>query len=397
MLNMDLNKRLDEINSVFGLTLNTLLLFLKSNENYNSKILNMAKNYNVETNINFNIFTSLSDFYYRENLHSDILKFIFDPYTEKIGNKKYIAIFKKYLENKLNKKIELNLSSVKIERETNKIDLLIYDDSKNCIFIENKINNAVDMDDQIGRYYANLLKKNYKVNAIVYLTLSPLKKLNREYSIKDPNMRKIIESFLIEIPVVNKREEYNFNEDVINKCIGVSNNDVSTVYLREYSSLLKYLGGNFMADELNVEAMYKFFEDKEILKSFRILGNLWDNRPVITGKAFIEYFKNELDFSTHSEDDNSVFKTIKTDVNIGLCNDFSFGFVHTPNKQITASNKRIFKELLNNENISKYFTNDELCSDEWWVYKAIDHNKINSFNDLKKLEKDLEKLIVENM
>ena len=253
------------------------------------------------------------------------------------------------------------------------------------------------MDDQIGRYYVKLLEKNYKVNAIVYLTLSPLKKLNKDYSIKNLDTRKVIDKILIELPVINKIEEFNFTEDVIKKCIEKSNNDISTVYLKEYICLLKYLGGNFMADELNVEAMYKFFGDREVLKSFRIIGNLWDNRPQIIGKVFIEYFKNELNYSIHSEDENSVLKKIKDDVNIGLCNDFSFGFVHTPKKQITPSNKRKFRELLNNENILKYFTNDEICADEWLVYRMIDHNNINSFNDLKKLEKELEKLINENI
>ena len=132
---MSINTKLLEINNILGSTLDSLLVFLKLNEKYCSKIIDLNKNYNVEDNINFNIFTSLSDYYYRENLHSDILKLIFDPYTEKIGNKKYIAIFKNYLENRLNKKIELDINSVKIERETNKIDLLIYDKLNNCIFI----------------------------------------------------------------------------------------------------------------------------------------------------------------------------------------------------------------------------------------------------------------------
>jgi hypothetical protein len=283
-----------EIDHVLKTTLNDLLKFIDSNENYRSEIVKLEKNYTIESNINFNIFTAFSDYYYRENLHSDILRFIFDPHTEKIGNGKYMKIFKDFIETKLGRGIILDLNSITIEREKDKIDVLIKDSSNNCILIENKINNAIDMDDQIGRYYNILLRKKYSVQAIIYLTLSPLKRLDKNYSIKDIQARQEIERILIEVSAINKNGESNFVDNVINNCIGVSNNMVSTVFLTEYSSLLKYLGGNFMATELNTQAMYKIFDDKETLNSFRIFGNLWDNRHKIIGKVFKEYIQNQL-------------------------------------------------------------------------------------------------------
>ena len=383
-----------KINKIFESTLNNVFLFIGSHEKYKNKILDLKKTYNFESNINFNIFTSLSDYYYRENLHSDILKYILDPNTPKIGNKKYIEIFKDYIEIKLNRKIDLDTNTIVIERETNKIDIIIYDKYKNCIFIENKINNANDMHDQIGRYYSKLLKNKFKVRAIIYLTLSPLKKLNKEFSIIDPKIRKEINNFLIEIPVVNKINENNFTEDVVFECINESNNIYSKVYLDEYASLLKYLGGNFMANELNVQAMFKIFKDKETLESFKVLGNLWDNRQKIIANTFMEYFQNELGYSIHSGDNNSVFKKIKNEVNIGFYNDFSFGFVHTPDeKQINSSNKKIFKELLENECLKKYFTNDKVDDNGYWVYKMVDYDKINCFDDLKNMEEELIRII----
>jgi hypothetical protein len=361
----------------------------------------LRRDYAIEKNMNFNIFTSLSDYYYRENMHSDILKLLFDPYTEKIGNVKYMEVFKNFIEKRLNKKIDLNIHKVKIKREKYRIDLLIYDEKKNCIFIENKINYAPDREDQIGRYYERLLRNKYKINAVVYLTLSPLKKLDKAYSIKNPGLRKEIEKILLEIPVINKIHESSFVNDVINRCIEKSNNTVSTVYLTEYASLLEYLGGNFMASDLNVQAMYKIFEDKNTLNSFKIFGNLWDNRDDIIGNVFKEYFQKELQFSIHSGDDESVYKSVKTDANIGFYHiksnfNFNFGFVHTPDSlQIDSKNREIFKELLKDERLKKYFKDEKVEDTDLWVCKRIDDNKISCLGDLKELVETLETIIKE--
>jgi hypothetical protein len=395
-----MNRDFQKIQCIFNKTINDILDFITSNKKYKIEIVKLKKEYNIELDSHFNIFTAFSDFYYRENLHSDIIKYIFDPHTEKIGNSKYMRIFKNYIENGLGKKIELDLNTITIEREKDKIDILIKDCMNNCILVENKINNADDMNDQLGRYYTKLLKRNYSIKAIIYLTLSPLKKLDRNYSIKDLSVRKDIENILLEIPVVNKIGGNNFVGDVIDKCANLSNsNIVSNVFLKEYSELLKYLGGNFMAVELNTRVMYEIFEDKDVLNSFRIFGNLWDNRCQIIGKVFKDYFQNELGFLEHSDDvDNVVYKKIKDDINIGYATDFSFGFVHTPDtNQINSVNRKLFKELIENENMQKYFTEDKFYDDKRWVSRWIDYNKVNCLNDLKVLLEKFEKIIKEKL
>jgi hypothetical protein len=155
-----------------------------------------------------------------------------------------------------------------------------------------------------------------------------------------------------------------------------------------------------MATELNTQAMYKIFDDKETLNSFKVFGNLWDNRDKIIGKVFRNYMQDKLGFLIHSGDPNyTVYKKIEDDVNIGFHSDFSFGFVHTPERgQINSSNKKLFKELLENEKLQKYFTGDKVENNEgWWVYKAIDYNKITCLNDLKILVEEFEKIIKEKI
>jgi hypothetical protein len=107
----------NQIEAILNGTVERALGFINCNKNYIGGMTKLDKDYAIEKNINFNIFTSLTNYYYRENMHSDILKLIFDPYTEKIGNIKYIELFKNFIEKRLNKEIDLNLRKVKIERK----------------------------------------------------------------------------------------------------------------------------------------------------------------------------------------------------------------------------------------------------------------------------------------
>ena len=396
-----------------------LMRFNNSREydDYKEAITNLQKGFNIEPHINFNIFTAISDKYRKENLHSDILGYILDPHTEKIGNIKYIEIFKRYLEKKTGKEIALDLKSVTVERETGRIDLLIKDGQDNCIIMENKINDALDREDQIGRYFQEREAiKRASVQAIVYLAKTPWKKLDREYSISDPLDREKIEKMLLEIPVVNKEGESSFI-DVLNECKDVCRKKLeaaasdnipgileskalfSYVFLDEYISLLKHLGGGFMAKDLDTQAMYKIFSDKDTLDSFRVMGALWEKQQEIIPQVFKDYFLKSLGFSIYPDDENTVFKNIKEDVNIGLDVELSFGFVYTPGGEIKRSNRIPFKNLLEDVQLKKYFVAEEaVAQDEgWWVYKTVDWNQITCLDDLKILVEKFEKLITERL
>jgi len=397
----------NHIKSIFDETIDNQLKFLAINSGYVKQFIELTNKYNIGSKLGFNIFTSISDYYYRENLHSDILRFIFDPKTEKIGNINFIKIFIDYIKKESIKKyldinIKLDINTITIERETYKIDILIYDANKNCIFIENKINNAVDMEDQIGRYYESLKQQGYNINTIVYLTLSPIKKLDKEYSIKNKEKRKEIEKILLEISVVNNKNESNFLDEVIKKCMEQAEqteNKYSTVYLSEYFELINYLGGNFMADDIRTQVMQKIFTDKDILQSFRVFGDLWDNRKSIINNVFKNFFIHEMNFLVHPTDvKDTIYLPVIENINIGFHTDFSFGFVYSPGEEkISSKNEKVFKEILDDLKLKKYFTETSADGNGWWVYKCIDYNKINCLNDLKALKEEFEKNIKEKL
>ena len=85
----------------------------------------------------FNLILSSSDFYYRENFHSDIICSIFNQ--KPLFVKEFI-VFIQSCKTSLN--IDLsNYNKPYALRETDKIDILIKDKKSNhCIIIENKIN-----------------------------------------------------------------------------------------------------------------------------------------------------------------------------------------------------------------------------------------------------------------
>ncbi|GHT89940.1 hypothetical protein FACS1894137_19320 [Spirochaetia bacterium] len=61
-------------------------------------------------------------------------------------------------------------SDSKVEREEGKIDILIKsEETRHCIIIENKINNARDMDRQLPKYFIKQKDRGFIIPESVYL------------------------------------------------------------------------------------------------------------------------------------------------------------------------------------------------------------------------------------
>ena len=120
----------------------------------------------------YNIFRIISNLYYRENFHSDIIAFFLDPNGNHGCKHLMLDLFISML-NKAGCDIDyMDYSDAVVVREEARIDILISsEENKKAIVIENKINNAGDMPRQLPRYY-DYVTKNYILDAIVYLPLS---------------------------------------------------------------------------------------------------------------------------------------------------------------------------------------------------------------------------------
>ena len=155
-------------------------------------------------NIGFNAFTLMSDIYYRENFHSDVLRAILDVNESHGAGNKYLRLLISLLNANfvLKKSLvripeEKYLSNVITMREAGRIDITIYGEDDHVIIIENKINNAGDTHNQIPKYVKLQLDKGKTIDAIVYLTLNQYKEPDRSTWGKDLQVGELIKNRLI--------------------------------------------------------------------------------------------------------------------------------------------------------------------------------------------------------
>jgi hypothetical protein len=123
--------------------------------------------------IGLNLFCIISELYYRENFHSDILRALIDPKGKHQEQETFLHLFLEFIKSHGAKINLLDYSNALIEREEGRVDLCIKDeDSKKAIIIENKINNAGDMVRQLPRYLDYVRANGYNCDAIIYLRLN---------------------------------------------------------------------------------------------------------------------------------------------------------------------------------------------------------------------------------
>ena len=201
----------------------------------------------------FNVFHLVSDLYYRENFHSDIICFFLDPHEKHNCGDAFLRTFIQMLNNK-DKSINPNeYHDAKSVREQGKIDILIKSESsKRAIIIENKINDAVDMDRQIPRYY-DKVSKDYSIDAIVYLPLSDNKTPDM-FGWSDED-KKNVYRLLVTIPAYDKSGKTNLVDNWLRPCIMLSDNLDVVSTLRQYSQLITKLNQDIM-DTIVLEKFY---------------------------------------------------------------------------------------------------------------------------------------------
>ena len=224
----------------------------------------------------FNVFTIVSDLYYRENFHSDIMRFFLAP-TENHGEGRLFLTTFIYMLNKLWRRIDpQDYCDAVVVREEGKIDVLIKSEiNKKAIVIENKINNAGDMPRQLPRYY-DYLSPCYSIDAIVYLPLQRSKLPDMsDWSEKDKsNVCPLLEI----IPAYDKSNKINIVDDWLMQAVkNITNTDVLSV-LRQYISLIKILNTNIM-DTVILEKFYHELLQKDNMKSAQSIRNMMNELP----------------------------------------------------------------------------------------------------------------------
>ncbi|MGA2762987.1 MAG: PD-(D/E)XK nuclease family protein [Spirochaetia bacterium] len=220
-----------------------------------------------------NIFKVVSDTYYKENFHSDILAFLLMPYRSSEKGFRYLSKFIDYVNTFLSKEIDSsNYKTYEVKREPGRIDVLVLGKSgktkvRHSIVIENKINNAKDMDDQLPRYF-HVAQEFSQVDAIVYLTKNEL---------KNPN-----ESTWTSV----RPEEFRQKVTVIRACTGKktdlirgwlsglledSTDSRYSLIVEQYINTIQHLGGLVMPYE-NMVHFYEFVKEGDNFETAQTLS-----------------------------------------------------------------------------------------------------------------------------
>lgn len=235
-----------------------------------------------------NIFSIISNTYYKEDFHSDVLMAILDQDND---------IFMDFIDllNSHNESINISKNDYLtpiFAREKGRIDILIKDKkSKHAIIIENKINNAVDQPRQLPKYYDYVTKKlGLTVDAIVYLSFDGVKHpVTNDWNKKD---KKNVFSLLCKVAAYNT--ERNDIHHMLSEHSQLSKDDIGFL-TRQYSELLKVLAKEYSKDISAMKEFYNILSDENSCKTIRNIVSMYNRIPTYYAKRTQEEFKDKPD------------------------------------------------------------------------------------------------------
>jgi hypothetical protein len=261
----------------------------------NAKLSALAGEYNAnlkkrDVDIGFNLFSIVSELYYRENFHSDILKALIDPKGKHQEQEKYLHLFLEFIRSHGAAISLSDYSNVQVEREEGRIDILIKDEvSRKAIIIENKINNAGDMLKQIPRYLEYVRANGYACDAIIYLRLNG--DTGPDTTGWTDDERKQVKMRLKVVCAYNETEKDLLNGWIV-QCEKVSKNLDALHILRQYGGLIKKLGGNIMNKPI-MEKFYEIIVEGENHKTALSLKAMLDDLVLYRVERVIDEFKGD--------------------------------------------------------------------------------------------------------
>lgn len=307
----------------------------------------------------FNVFCLLSDHYYRENFHSDIIRYFLDPNETHTGGSKFLEAFIRVL-NKKGKQIDINAyqDAIVVREEGNvehgKIDILIKgESSRRAIIIENKINKADDRWRQMPRYYDYVTTANkYCVDAIVYIPLQDKVPDKDSWSKIDHEK---VDSLLVTLPAYDKFGAINLVDDWLYPAILLSDNLDIVSTLRQYSNLIIKLNQNTI-NTMVLEKFYNALLEKENLETARSIRDMMKELPYYLTTRIFEKYRNEEKFKPFLKvdlwDDKTNYCAFFEKADIGehsitidvYCNDFGYELrLFERNKEISESD---YKQII---------------------------------------------------
>lgn len=231
------------------------------------------------------LFSSISDFFKRENFHSDILNYLF---SFDFAKEKLIEWINQSIQSNIDYSLYKN--GPEPTREEGRRDVSIYSkDGNHAIVIENKSNDAGDMDQQIIRYIKDLKNQGIEIDAVVYLN---------KYSLKGPDYIKDIETLEKEqgrkiLLITQLIGEKSITDNLLDKLSKQAKEPKLKALAMELSDLFWNIiyGENKMTDE-ELEQLSEFLGKgsnskklQSIIEAYNSLESKWQN-------YFVTYARN---------------------------------------------------------------------------------------------------------
>ena len=241
--------------------------------------------------MSFNLFSIVSDFYYRENFHSDVLRAMLDPKSKHEGGDKFLQLFLDFLTRHGASITPDDYRDTSVVREEGRIDILIKDAvSKKAVVIENKINGAKDMPKQLPRYLEIAKGRGYEVDAIVYLRLE--RKQHPDKTDWTANDKKEIESKLICLSAYDES-----NDDLLNgwllQCENTSSDTNAKSIFKQYGELITKLGHKTMNKPI-MQQFYALMKEGDNFKNAQSFRAMLDELVLFRVENIIDTFRADL-------------------------------------------------------------------------------------------------------
>jgi len=242
-------------------------------------------------NLGFNLFAIVSDLYYRENFHSDILKAVLDPEATHGEKTKYLHLFLAFIQLHGAGVASADYANAEVVREEGKIDILIKDDaSRKAIIVENKINGAPDMPRQLPRYLEIVTAAGYSCDTIIYLRLNG--HAGPDVTGWTATDKRQIKALIKVIPAYDETEVDLLNGWLV-PCQKAAHNPDAQHLLRQYTELIKKLGSNIMNKPV-MENFYKLVLQGENLKTALSVRAMLDDLILYRVERLREHFQYDL-------------------------------------------------------------------------------------------------------
>ena len=284
----------------------------------------------------FNLFYLISDHYYRETFHSDIIAALLSPKEKHGGGNLYLNLFldmigvdkSNYQDAKVHKEYGTNDGTL-----GGRIDIFIEGGNKHCVVVENKLNNAGDTYKQLPKYYHYLDNNKYNIDKFVYLPLNPYKTPDKsdwsdEERIFIDGKLKILPAFL--------EGEPNFIDNWLEIAEKKTENEDARFIIKQYVTVLRNLTNSIM-NAKSLKSFYNEMIEGDNLKTALSVRDMLNDLPEYMAKRIVDEFSSNYEpfekvflFSTSSKKAAVLHEAKKNDISFSVdiyCNELGYEIV----------------------------------------------------------------------